>query len=501
MLVVERCHLEVQGSHLLEGGVLGKKKKSGDKLVGNEYDYVRRSERHSRSILARIKRWFRNPFLLVGVAVLVVMGAGAVVAQRLRSETAVAPGSQQLESVGITQTDAGGGLATPYSSLAETVAAMPLEEKVGQMMMIGFDGLMPDASVTRMIQEKHVGAVILFGRNIESLDQVTKMNASLQELAAQTGHPLKLMIATDQEGGASRRFESIGPSYSEPMIGEMQGGAGSSAAQQLSSQAARELKKLGINTNLAPVADVSAGWGTIMDTRSYGTDPQVVATLTAKAVKGYNNATTISCVKHFPGLGSADGDPEKMLPTVSSDRATLESTDLLPFKEAIKENAPMIMVTHVAVPALDPTGTPASLSRPIITDLLRKQMAFNGVIITDDLEMGAISHPAAESAVAAVYAGADIVMFAHTPAKQQEAYDAIISAVKAGKLKEDDINKSVVRILEMKKKYRLEWQGAAGGTATGAGTTSSSVYNLSNASLQVVKICAGTTSGNIFSAG
>jgi beta-N-acetylhexosaminidase len=95
-----------------------------------------------------------------------------------------------------------------------------------------------------------------------------------------------------------------------------------------------------------------------MDTRSYGTDPQVVATLTAKAVKGYNNATTISCVKHFPGLGPADGDPERMLPTVSTDRATIESTGFLPFKEAIKENAPMIMVTHVAVPALDSTGAP-----------------------------------------------------------------------------------------------------------------------------------------------
>jgi beta-glucosidase-like glycosyl hydrolase len=113
-------------------------------------------------------------------------------------------------------------------------------------------------------------------------------------------------------------------------------------------------------------------------------------------------------------------------------------------------------------------------------------MTFNGVIITDDLEMGAISHPAAESAVAAVYAGADIVMFAHTPEKQVRAYDAIISAVKAGKLKEDDVNRSVVRILEMKKKYRLEWRGAAGVTATGTGATSSSVYNLSDADLQVV---------------
>jgi hypothetical protein len=158
---------------------------------------------------------------LVGIAVLVVMGVGAVVVQRLRSETAAAPGSQQLESMGITQTDTGGGLTTPYSSSAEIVAAMSLEEKVGQMIMIGFDGLMPDASVTRMIQEKHVGAVILFDRNIESLDQVTKMNASLQELAAQAGHPLKLMIATDQEGGVSRRFKSIGLSYSELMIGEM----------------------------------------------------------------------------------------------------------------------------------------------------------------------------------------------------------------------------------------------------------------------------------------
>jgi beta-N-acetylhexosaminidase len=141
---------------------------------------------------------------------------------------------------------------------------------------------------------------------------------------------------------------------------------------------------------------------------------------------------------------------------VSLSRAELDQSDFLPFAEAIKNDAPMIMVTHVAVPALDPTNTPASLSKPITTDLLKTQMGFKGVVITDDLEMGAITLPAGEAAVAAVAAGADIVMFAHTPAKQEEARKALIAAVKDGKLMEDDINKSVVRILDMKKKYRLE---------------------------------------------
>ncbi len=335
---------------------------------------------------------------------------------------------------------------------------MSLEEKIGQMMMIGFDGTGAGPQVSSAITDRHIGAFILYGRNIDSHEQVAALNAALQALAAQAKHPVKLIIAIDQEGGATRRFTDIGPYYSEPMIGEMGGEAAAAAAQQQASSAARDLKKLGINTNLAPVVDVSDGWGSIMDGRSFGDDSELVTELGGKAVRGYNNATTISCPKYFPGHGSADGDSEKTLPTVDLSLEAIQQSELPPFQEVIKEGAPMILVAHLSVPALDSSGTPSSLSRPIVTNLLRRSLNFPGVIITDDLEMGAITErmSVGDAAVAAIRAGTDMVIVGHTPEKQIEAYEALLAAVRSGKLKEDDISKSVTRIIEMKKKYRLE---------------------------------------------
>jgi len=389
------------------------------------------------------------------VAVALIAG-GIFMTMRARGEAAP-------ESTPVVADNGADALTTPAeiplaSSTQQIVAGMPLEEKIGQMMMVGFDGAGPSTEITSAIQDRHIGAVILFGRNIESREQVAGMDAALQNLAVQANQPAKLMIATDQEGGATRRFMDIGPYYSEPMIGEMGGEAAESAAQQQASSAARDLKKLGVNTNLAPDVDVSDGWGSIMDGRSFSSDSETVTDLGGKAVRGYNGATTICAPKHFPGHGSADGDSETTLPTVDLSLEAIQQSELPPFQEVIKEGAPMIMVGHLLVPALDPSGAPASLSKPIVTDLLRTQMGFTGVIITDDLEMGGITSTmnVADAAVAAVIAGNDMVMVAHTNANQNAAYDALVAAVKSGKIKEDDINKSVTRIIDMKKKYRLE---------------------------------------------
>lgn len=407
------------------------------------------------------RQWYRRPAFLAAVGLfMAVLAAGAAVfVFRYLSEPAASSGANAGDDAALA---AEAGAETPegppLSPMEAEVASMPLEKKVGQMMMAGFEGTDANATVAGLIQNQHIGSFILYARNIASQEQVAALNGSLQALAAQADHPAKLIIATDQEGGKTRRFESIGPYYSQPMIGEMPYEAALTTAQLQASTTARELKKIGINTNLAPVVDVSSGWGSVMDGRSYGAEAELVADLGASAVKGYNNATTISSPKHFPGHGSADEDSEEAPATVESGREELDSIDLLPFQAVIKAGAPMIMTAHLTVPALDPSGTPASLSRTITTELLRKGMAFPGVILTDDLEMGAItsSRSVGEAAVAALAAGADMVMVAHRGDRLVEAHDAIIAAVRAGKLKEADINKSVVRILEMKQKYRLE---------------------------------------------
>lgn len=404
-------------------------------------------------------KWLRSPWFWFALAVVFALAAaGGFLVMKSREDSASASEAQAPVAETGTDTQTSTGEVPLASATEQIVTSMTLEEKIGQMMMVGYEGLEPSPEITSAIQEKHIGAVILFGRNIDTHEQVTASNAAMQTLAVQAKAPAKLMIAIDQEGGATRRFTDIGPYYSEPMIGEMGGEAASAAAQQQASSAARDLKKLGFNTNLAPDVDVSDGWGSIMDGRSFGTDSEVVTELGGMAVKGYNNATTISCPKHFPGHGSADGDSEETLPTVDLSLEAIEQSELPPFKKVIEVGAPMIMVAHLSVPALDATGTPASLSKPIVTDLLRKNMGFTGVIISDDLEMGAITGSMAvgDAAVAAVTAGNDMIIVGHTPAKQIEAYDALLAAVKSGKIKEEDINKSVIRIIDMKKKYRLE---------------------------------------------
>lgn len=406
------------------------------------------------------RKWYKKPSFLIIVALLIAaLAAGsAVFFLRNSGESEAASGTINEDGAAVTVAGAETTEGPPLSPVEEEVASMPLEKKVGQLMMAGFEGTDANATVAGLIQDQHIGSFIIFARNIASLEQVAALNNSLQTLAVQADQPAKLIIATDQEGGKTRRFDNIGPYYSQPMIGEMPGEAAAMTAQLQASSTARDLKKIGINTNLAPVADVSSGWGSVMDGRSYGAEAELVAELSASAVKGYNNATTISCPKHFPGHGSSDENTEEAPATVESSREELDTIDLLPFGEAIKAGAPMIMTAHLSVPAIDPSGTPASLSRIITTDLLRKNMAFTGVILTDDLEMAAITsnRSVGEAAVAALAAGADMVMVAHRADRTTEAHGAIIAAVRAGKLKEEDINKSVVRILEMKRKYRLE---------------------------------------------
>jgi len=405
---------------------------------------------------------FGSPwFWFTLAAILAIAAVAGFMVMKSRDGSASASDDSTPVAENGSDTETSTGEVPLASATAQIVASMSLEEKIGQMMMVGFEGLQPSAEITSAIQQNHIGGVILFGRNIESHEQVAATNAALQTLAAQANQPAKLMVAIDQEGGSTRRFTDIGPFYSEPMIGEMGGEAAAAAAQQQASSAARDLKKLGFNTNLAPDVDVSDGWGSIMDGRSFGSDSEVVTELGGMAVRGYNNATTISCPKHFPGHGSADGDSEETLPTVDLSLEAIEQSELAPFKRVIEEGAPMIMVAHLNVPALDATGTPASMSKAIVTDLLRKNMAFPGVIITDDLEMGAIteSMSVGDAAVNAVTAGNDMIIVGHTTANQTLAYDALLNAVKAGKIKEEDINKSVTRIIDMKKKYRLEKQG------------------------------------------
>ncbi len=388
--------------------------------------------------------WYRRGRVWAVVALLLAIApAAALVSFRF----AVEPGEGAPAAV------APPAVTTPEDQL---LASMSLEAKVGQMVMVGFAGEDVDGEITTLVRDRKVGGVFLSREDIDDGEEVAGLNQYLQALAVQGGAPAGLLIAVDQEGGRTRSIDSIGPFYSQPMIGEMGKVAGEVAEQQ-ASFAAGYLEKLGINTNLAPVVDVSDGWGSLMYARSYGEDASLVAYAGSMAVRGYRKSNFVSCPGHFPGQGAADEDPEDAIPRVDADRGQLEQRELPPFWAVIAEQAPMLMVGHVVVPALDPTERPATMSQPVITGLLRGELGYQGVVITDDMELAAIADnwDVGEAAVVAIEAGADMVLVAQTYEAQVAVCDAILAAARSGRLGADRVDQSVKRILAMKRQYHL----------------------------------------------
>lgn len=344
------------------------------------------------------------------------------------------------------------GVAPKFSEVAaaklnpvdEILNQMTLEEKIGQMMICGFHGTTANEDINFMLNNYHFGGIIFFDRNLESKAQVKALTADLNSLAAQK---LPLFFAIDEEGGrVSRMAHALTPPPSQQEIGQT---GDSSLAYSYANSIAQELKSMGINLNLAPVADVGTP-----DTRSFSDNGDVVAEFVSQAAKGYENAGIFFCLKHFPGIGLWQVDSHEDLSIISADRYTLETIDLLPFKKIISENDNskfMIMVSHYIYTAFDAENS-ATISPAILTGLLRNELGFSGVVITDDLDMGAIAkyHDEKTLGAEAIQAGADIVLSCHDYEKQKQIYDGIFEAVKRGEISEERINNSVRRILTMK---------------------------------------------------
>lgn len=320
--------------------------------------------------------------------------------------------------------------------------SMTLEEKIGQMMIFGFTGTTPNDDVNYMLNTYHFGGIILFDRNMESKEQVKNLTAALQ-----TGRKIPLFFAIDEEGGrVARMKEALTPPPSQKEIGE----SGDPAlAYDSAKNISQELKNMGFNVNFAPVADVGTP-----DTRSFSDDGNVVAEFVSQAAKGYEDAGIFYCLKHFPGIGLWQVDSHEDLSIITGDRYTFDTIDLVPFKKIIAEHDNskfMIMVSHYKYTAFDAENS-ATLSPAIMTELLRNELGFSGVIITDDLGMGALSkhHDEKTLGTMAIKAGADIVLSCHEYEKQKNIYEDILAAVKRGEISEDRIDESVRRILKMK---------------------------------------------------
>ena len=334
-------------------------------------------------------------------------------------------------------------VAEPEIDLVEEkLKTLTLEEKIGQMMLIAVIGKNYDDSVNYMLNAYKIGGFIFFDDNMETVEQVKNFTAEIQKNSA-----LPAFIALDEEGGIVARMKHALP---PPPSQEIIGASGDyNLAKVHAIETAKKLQSIGVNVNFAPVADVGSN-----DTRSYSKDAKTVAEFVSSAAQGYEAENFFYTLKHFPGIGRAKVDPHKDVSVIDVSKTVLEQEDLLPFKKIISERDNskfMIMVGHLKYAAIDPQN-PATLSKKIVTDLLRNELNFQGVIVTDSLSMGAITnHYGYENVgVEAVKSGADILLVCSEYENSKKVCDGVLNAVKSGEISEERINESVRRILKMK---------------------------------------------------
>ncbi|TVY00440.1 beta-N-acetylhexosaminidase [Cohnella terricola] len=362
----------------------------------------------------------------------------------------------------------------------ESFERLTLKEKIGQLFMCGFEGLEPSDDILKLINDYAIGGIIYFRRNVRDANQVGKLSAKLQAASANP-----LLVAIDQEGGMVVRIED-GVTV---MPGAMAQGAAND--MDLTFEAARwsgaELREIGINMNFAPCLDVNNNpQNPVIGVRSFGEDPKRVASLGVAAIHGYREGGVIAVAKHFPGHGDTAVDSHHDLPVVPHGVERLNEVELLPFRHAIEQKAEAIMTAHVVFPAFEPENVPATLSARILTGLLRKQLGFGGVIVTDCLEMNAIAETfgVARGAVEAIKAGADLVLVSHRVSRQTTALEAVMEAVMTGEIPESRIDEAAKRVWELKRS-----RGLFGDTvpATDPGRAEEVQYELCRAAVTVVK--------------
>ena len=334
---------------------------------------------------------------------------------------------------------------SPEEKVDKLVANMSDADKVGQLLMIGIHGKTLNDDAKFMLNEYRVGGIILFDRNMESKDQVKSLITDINKTGKSAGLT-PLFIGIDQEGGAVTRMED--QLIKVPPAEEV-GKESVEQAASLAKQVGTELKDLGFNINFAPVADLGLTYG-----RSFSTNPDEVVRYASAVGKAYEEAGLWYSYKHFPGIGKTDVDLHADTSVVPVSKETLLNEDTKVFVDLIKQskaNTYAIMVSHAMYPQIDPDH-PSSLSKAIITDWLRKDMGYNGVVVTDDMDMGALAkhYTFGDMAVQSILAGSDILLVCHEYEHMQEAYNGLMKAVKDGRISKERLDESVKRILLMK---------------------------------------------------
>jgi beta-N-acetylhexosaminidase len=338
------------------------------------------------------------------------------------------------------------------------VQDLTLEEQIGQILMVGFPGTSPTPELIELIQRYHVGNIILFSRNVRDAQQLRELTSRLQELAREAGQRLPLLIAIDQENGMVQRLGEDATVFPGNMA---LGATGSEqSAYEVALAAGRELRALGVNFNLAPVVDVNNNPANpVIGVRSFGEDPRQVARLAGAQIRGYQSAGVATCIKHFPGHGDTAIDSHLAMPVVPHSLERLEQLELVPFKSGIAAGTDGVMSAHIYFPALmGASNLPATLSPAVIDQLLRQQLGFQGVIVTDCLEMNAVSETVGvgKGAVLAQQAGNDLILISHRYDRQLAGIESIKAAVQSGEIAPEQVARAAGRVLALKERLQSQ---------------------------------------------
>lgn len=340
----------------------------------------------------------------------------------------------------------------------QKLGELNIQQKIGQLMIFGFDGKEINNEIKTLIQEFHVGGIILFSRNIGTPKEVHQLTRDLQQVAKEAGHERPLLICIDQENGAVRRLDEGFTTFPGSMLLGATGNAKN--AYTVGQMTGRELRSVGINWNLAPVVDVNTNPNNpVIGVRSFGEDPKHVSTFGIQSMKGMQDEGIITSLKHFPGHGDTHVDSHLDIPQVHHELEHLEKVEFIPFKQGINAGADTVLISHVHFPAIEPReNVPATLSKNVVTRLLRNKLGFEGVVTTDCMEMKAISDHVGtpQAGVEALCAGIDLIMVSHTHSVQHETLKTVYQAVETGKLTEETIQTAYDRVISLKDNY-LSW--------------------------------------------
>jgi beta-N-acetylhexosaminidase len=411
--------------------------------------FMRLSLRHLYSFLA----------LIVCCAIL-LFSSGSASAIFTHKDIASKPhpgGSSTLSHPGTSASPIQSALQPQLTRVQSIMRSMTLDQKLGQLIIVEYLGSSyQDSGLQYMIKQQFVGG-FMYQESNHNFDAPYNQESNVAAFSRQANSDtsIPLLIATDQEGGLVNRLY---PFHGDlPSAQEMAASGDPQVAFMQGAQSAKWLLELGINADLAPVVDVHTVDPPVLATRMFGRDPQTVATYAGAFLSGLQSNSVAGCLKHFPGLGAITSDPHDGLPVVARSKADLERIDLAPYRLILQKQHPaMIMSTDVLMPSLDPS-LPAELSPAIINGVLRQELGYDGVVITDGLYMDGISQSwtLSQAAVLSILAGDDLVEGPYTPAQVADVIAALKQAMQQGKLSIDRIDQSVQRLLLMKMQFGI----------------------------------------------